>query len=82
MNIKHVVLNNSELGKISKEQRAAQVDVWHTSLHNPSFADFANNCGVLGIKVTRAEELAPALQKLKAHQGPGLLEVITDPTLI
>ncbi len=82
MNIKHVVLNNSELGKISKEQRTAELDVWHTSLHNPCFADFANNCGALGIKVTLVEELVPALEKLKAHQGPGLLEVITDPSLI
>ena len=35
MNITHVLLNNGELGKISKEQRAAHWDVWQTSLHNP-----------------------------------------------
>ena len=35
MNITHVLLNNSSLGKISKEQRAGQFDVWQTGLHNP-----------------------------------------------
>ncbi len=82
MNIKHVLLNNSELGKISKEQKAAELDVWKTSLHNVSFAKYAENCGALGIQVTKQEELIPALEKLKAHNGPALLEIITDVTLI
>jgi pyruvate oxidase len=82
MNIKHVLLNNSELGKISKEQKAAELDVWKTSLHNVSFAKYAENCGALGIRVTKIEELLPALEQLKAHNGPALLEIITDPTLI
>ena len=37
MNITHVLLNNSQLGKISKEQRAGHWEVWQTSLHNPEF---------------------------------------------
>jgi thiamine pyrophosphate-dependent acetolactate synthase large subunit-like protein/nitrite reductase/ring-hydroxylating ferredoxin subunit len=82
MNIKHVLLNNSELGKISKEQKAAELDVWKTSLHNVSFAKYAGNCGALGIKITKKEELIPALEQLKSHQGPALLEIITDAILI
>lgn len=82
MNIKHVLLNNAELGKISKEQKAAELDVWKTSLHNVSFAKYAENCGALGIRVTKKEELIPALEQLKAHNGPGLLEIITDAALI
>jgi hypothetical protein len=38
MNITHVLLNNGQLGKIAKEQRAGEWDVWQTSLHNPDFA--------------------------------------------
>jgi len=82
MNIKHIVLNNSELGKISKEQRAAELDVWQTSLSNPNFAKYAENCGALGIRVEKLEELIPAMEKLKAHNGPALLEVVTDVNLI
>lgn len=82
MNIKHVLLNNSELGKISKEQKAAELDVWQTSLHNVNFAKYAENCGALGIRVTKNEDLIPALERLKTHNGPALLEIITDPALI
>ncbi len=48
MNITHVLLNNGQLGKISKEQRAGEWDVWQTSLHNPDFSAYARNCGALG----------------------------------
>ena len=82
MNIKHIVLNNSELGKISKEQRSAELDVWQTSLSNPNFAKYAENCGALGIRVEKLEDLIPAMEKLKSHNGPALLEVITDVNLI
>jgi len=82
MDITHVLLNNSELGKISKEQRAGRLDVWQTALHNPSFADFASSCGGLGIRVGAGSELDPALRRALAHRGPSLVEVLTDPELI
>jgi thiamine pyrophosphate-dependent acetolactate synthase large subunit-like protein len=82
MPIKTIILNNHELGKISKEQRAGEFDVWATSLSNPEFAEYAQGCGALGIKVSQASALAPALEKLMAHDGPGLVEVLTDVSLI
>ncbi len=82
MPIKIVLLNNSELGKISKEQRGAEFDVWKTTLHNPNYADFAENCGALGIRVTTAEQLDSAMNSALMHQGTALIEVITDVGLI
>lgn len=82
MNITHVLLNNFELGKISKEQRAGSWDVWQTSLVNPNFAEFANNCGAQGIRVTQVSELDTALAKAIAYEGPGLVEILADPVLI
>ena len=82
MNITHVLLNNSELGKISKEQRSGNWDVWQTSLHNPDFAKYAELCGALGIRVTRAGELDAALEKGLAHDGPSMVEVVADPELV
>ena len=46
--VKHVLLNNNALGKISKEQLAADYPVWHTSLHNPDWAAYAELCGATG----------------------------------
>ena len=82
MKITHVLLNNSSLGKIAKEQRAAELAVWQTSLHNPDFAEYARICGALGIKVERRDQLDGALVASLAHDGPALVEVITDPELV
>ncbi|TRX48303.1 Rieske 2Fe-2S domain-containing protein [Fulvivirga sp. M361] len=82
MGIKHILINNDELGKISKEQRADQLDVWKTSLHNPNFADFATSCGALGLRVTKQEELENAMKQVFDHDGPATLEVMADVNLI
>ena len=82
MNITHILLNNSELGKISREQRAENRVVWQTGLSNPDFADYANSCGGLGIRVTRRDELAPALEKALAHDGASLVDILSDNTLL
>jgi thiamine pyrophosphate-dependent acetolactate synthase large subunit-like protein/nitrite reductase/ring-hydroxylating ferredoxin subunit len=82
MNITHVLLNNSELGKISKEQRAGEWQVWQTALSNPNFADYATLCGGLGIRVEAAGDLEAALRTALAHDGPSLVEIITDAELV
>jgi len=82
MNITHILMNNSELGKISKEQKAAEFEVWQTSLVNPSFAGFARSCGGMGERVKTREELDAALAKAIAHNGPSLVEIITDAELL
>lgn len=80
--VKLVLLNNSELGKISKEQRGVELHVWQTSLHNPNFAEFARLCGGWGQRVTKNADLRAGLEALAACDGPGILEVITDPLKI
>lgn len=82
MNITHVLMNNSELGKISKEQKAAEFAVWQTSLVNPSFAGFARACGGMGERVKTRDELDAALAKAIAHEGPSIVEIITDAELL
>ena len=82
MNITHVLLNNSQLGKISKEQRAAEWDVWQTSLHNPDFAAYAQLCGAHGERVTTRDQLDDAFAAAFAYDGPALVEVITDADLV
>jgi thiamine pyrophosphate-dependent acetolactate synthase large subunit-like protein len=82
MNLTAVVLVNSELGKISKEQRAAEYDVWQTTLSNPNFAVFAESCGGFGVRVEKVEDLFSAIRSGLDHQGPALVEVITDPLLM
>lgn len=82
MNITHVLLNNGRLGKIAKEQRAGEWDVWETDLHNPDFSAYAELCGARGIRVERAGEIESALREALAYDGPALVEVMTDAELV
>jgi thiamine pyrophosphate-dependent acetolactate synthase large subunit-like protein len=82
MNITHVLLNNGQLGKISKEQRAGEWDVWQTTLHNPDFSAFARNSGAFGLRVTDRAQLDRALADAVAHDGPAMVEVMTDADLV
>jgi thiamine pyrophosphate-dependent acetolactate synthase large subunit-like protein len=81
MDITHVLLNNSELGKISKEQRDGEWRVRQTDLHNPNFAEYAALCGGVGIRVERGSDIPHALREAIAAQGPALVEVMADPAL-
>jgi len=78
MPITLILLNNDELAKISREQRAGNYHVWQTSLHNPNFAHFAELCGGLGVRIKQASELRPALEQALAHDGPSIVEIISS----
>jgi pyruvate oxidase len=82
IDLTHVILDNGELAKISKEQRAAHWDVWQTSLHNPNFAAFADLCGAKGFRVTSLDQLDDALGAALAHRGPALVDIVTDALLV
>lgn len=78
MPITLVLLNNSELAKISREQRSGFYHVWQTELHNPNFAKYAENCGGLGIRVETPDELRPALERALTYAGPSIVEIISS----
>ena len=80
--IKHVLLDNSMLGKITKEQRAGEFDVWQTSLHNPDFAAYAELCGSLGLRVDHRDQLDDALRAAFVADGPATVAITCDPELI
>jgi pyruvate oxidase len=82
MDVTHVLLDNGELGKISKEQRAAELPVWQTGLRNPDFAAFAESCGAQGRRVEHPDDLDAALGEAIAHPGPALVAVTMDALLV
>ena len=82
MNITHILLNNDELAKISKEQRTARYEVWQTSLHNPDFASFAGLCGAHGSRIDDPNLLEEAVRAAVDYPGPAVVEVVADPLLM
>jgi pyruvate dehydrogenase (quinone) len=77
-----VILRNDYLGQIRWEQMAFVGNPeFGVELHNPhAFADWARNCGALGMKVEQPADLAGAFQQAFANTtGPSLIECVVDP---
>jgi pyruvate dehydrogenase (quinone) len=76
--VKLVVFNNSSLGFVELEMKAAGLIDYGTDLVNPNFAKLAESADILGLRVEKPECLRPALQRALAHDGPALVEVIVN----
>ncbi|MCK5793249.1 MAG: thiamine pyrophosphate-binding protein, partial [Anaerolineales bacterium] len=81
MNITHLLLNNNELGKIAKEQRDGDYQIWNTSLNNLDFAEYAQSCGGRGFRAETVKGLEIALRDAIKYSGPSLVEVAVDTSL-
>ena len=77
--IAHIVMNNNELAKISREQVGELRPVWQTSLVNPDFAAFAELCGGAGFRIKSGDELDSVLaEALAVTDRPVMIEVNTS----
>jgi TPP-dependent trihydroxycyclohexane-1,2-dione (THcHDO) dehydratase len=70
--IKIVVFNNHALAFVEVEMMAAGIVPFGTDLKNPDFSKVGEACGLLGVRVTKAEELEPALEAAFAHDCSGI----------
>jgi pyruvate dehydrogenase (quinone) len=77
--VKVVIFNNGTLGFVALEMKAAGFLETGTSLKNPDFAAMARAIGVHAIRVDDPGDLEPALADILAHDGPALLDVLTNP---
>ena len=73
-----MVFNNSTLGFVELEMKAAGLIDYGTNLVNPNFAQLAKSACILGVRVEGPEDLRPALEYAFAHEGPALVEVIVN----
>ena len=77
--VKIVVFNNRTLGFVALEMKASGFLETGTSLTNPDFAAMARAIGVHAIRVEDPGELHAAIADVLAHDGPALLDVLTNP---
>ncbi|MEU0315181.1 ubiquinone-dependent pyruvate dehydrogenase [Nocardioides sp. NPDC006273] len=76
--VKLVVFNNSSLNFVELEMKAAGFVTYGTDLVNPSFADVANAMGIYARRVEHSEDLPEAVADILGHDGPALLDVVTE----
>ncbi|MCX5495603.1 ubiquinone-dependent pyruvate dehydrogenase [Kaistia dalseonensis] len=75
--VKIVIFNNGVLGFVALEMKAAGFVELGTDLQNPDFAAMANAMGILGVRVEDPGDLPHALDRVLAHDGPAVLDVLT-----
>ena len=76
--VKLIVFNNSSLGFVELEMKAAGLMDYGTDLVNPNFAQLAESAGIFGVRVERPEELRPAVLRAIEEDGPALVEVMVN----
>jgi len=77
-----VVFNNRQWGAEKKNQVDFYSDRFvGTNLESPSFAELSRTMGAEGIKVSKPDEVGPALTKLIQSGRPGVLEVMVSRSL-
>ncbi|MFD6837873.1 pyruvate dehydrogenase [Streptomyces diastaticus] len=80
--VKVVLFNNSSLGMVELEMLVGGLPAFGTSNHNPDFAAVARACGAYGVRVEKPKQLAGALKDAFKHDGPALVDVVTDPNAL
>ena len=78
--LKLIIYNNGSLGFVAMEMKVIGMPPFGTELKNPNFAKMAEAIGIMGIRVENSEDLPAAVEKALSHNGPVLIDVLTNPT--
>ncbi len=76
--VKVVIFNNSVLGFVALEMKASGFLEAGTALKNPDFAAMAAAAGICGRRVEDPGDLTEAVAEFLSHDGPALLDVVTN----
>jgi pyruvate dehydrogenase (quinone) len=80
--VKVVVFNNSSLGMVRLEMLVAGDPPYETDHDHVDFAAIAKAAGLFSVRVEKPDEVRGALRSVLDHDGPALLDVVTDPNAL
>ena len=76
--VKIIVFNNGTLGFVELEMKAAGFLPTGVSLDNPDFSALARAAGIYGVRVEDPGDLEKGVRDAFAHNGPALVDVVTN----
>jgi len=80
INVKVAILNNGYLGMVRQWQELFYKKRYaHTGLYNPDFVKLAESYGAVGIRVTKKEEVRPAIEKALSIDNTVFLDFHIEP---
>ena len=78
--IKIALINNGYLGMVRQWQELFfQNHLKGVPLPGPDYVNLANSYGIPAVRVTELEDVLPALRQAQAHDGPYLIDFVTEP---
>ena len=77
--VKVIVFNNSSLGMVRLEMMVDGTPPFETDHDHVDFAAIARAAGFHAVRVEKPVDLRAALRSVLDHDGPALLDVVTDP---
>lgn len=77
--VKMMVFNNSSLGMVKLEMMVAGLKEFQTDHDGVNYADIASAVGITSFRVEKPQDLEKTLKKALAHDGPVLVDIVTDP---
>ena len=76
--VKVVIFDNGTLGFVELEMKASGMLETGVALKNPDFAAIATAAGVHAARVEDPADLHDAVRAMLAHDGPALVDVVTN----
>ncbi|MGC1207932.1 MAG: thiamine pyrophosphate-dependent enzyme, partial [Ornithinimicrobium sp.] len=76
--VKLIVFNNRKLGMVKLEMEQEGLAEEGTGLEHPDLAAVARSMGFHGVRVEDPKEVAAAVAEVLAHDGPALLDAVTN----
>jgi len=80
--IKIIVFNNRSLGMVKLEMEVLGLPDFQVDMDNPEFSQVAEAMGIKGITITDPQKLESGLQEAFFHDGPVLVNIMTDPSAL
>ena len=76
--VKIIIMNNGYLGMVRELQEKIYKTRYQVEMINPDFTKIAEAYDLFAIRVTKKEELIPALEKAINHSGTAIVDIIID----
>nr|WP_119611812.1 pyruvate dehydrogenase [Streptomyces acidiscabies] len=80
--VKTVVFNNSSLGMVKLEMLVEGLPEYETDHAPVDYAAIARGAGIEAIRIERPEDVREGLKRALAHDGPFLVDLVTNPNAL
>lgn len=76
--VKIIIMNNGYLGMVRQMQDKLYNNRYQVEMINPDFTKIAEAYDLFAVRVTKSEELIPALEKIIKHKGTAIMDIAID----